>query len=129
MDAGYGYSQSGYGYDAYGYEAAGYSSEYRSVQSPIGAHRSRYGAGLRGACQTEGQSCGMMAVVPVYPVYQIVTQPQPDVQVVEAPQVIEPDPVPYVEPAPVYEPPVYEPPVHHWPEPKAPVTDWKPLRK
>ena len=115
MDAGYGYAQSAYGYSYETQSTATYSS--------------RYGGELRGGCQIEVQSCGFMTVVPVYPVYQIVTPPPvPEVPVVEVPQVVEPDPIPYVEPTPYVEP-VYQPPVHHWPEPETPPPVWTPLRK
>ncbi len=128
MQTGYGYSQSAYGYDeSAGYNAAGYET----VQTSQPTHRSRYGTELRGACDVQIHPCGMMAVVPVYPVYQyVIAPPEPEVHVVEAPQVYEPEPIPYIEPEPIpYFEPAYEPPVEYWPEPAAPVRDWKPLRK
>lgn len=120
MQGDYGYSQTGYGYE--------------SSQANVAPHRSRYGGELRGPCEGVVQSCGMMAVVPVYPVYQVVTVPQPpEVPVVTyepAPVIVyEPAPEPVYTPEPVYEAPVYEPSVQHWPEPDTPVRDWQPLRK
>lgn len=125
MSSGNGYSQSAYGYDA----VSAYGASFGYEQAAVTTHRSRYGGELRGGCQVGTHPCGMMAVVPVYPVYQYATQPSaPEVQVVEVPQIIEPEPIPYVEPTPYVEP-AYEPPVHHWPEPETPVIDWTPLRK
>ena len=119
--------------DSYGYSQTGYG--YTSEPATAPARRSRYGGELRGPCEVVVQNCGMMAVVPVYPVYQVVTMPE--APVVEAPPVVTYEPAPIYEPAPepvympepVYEPPVYEPPAQYWPEPDKPVTDWKPLRK
>jgi len=123
MDAGY--SQSAYGYESAGYEA----QAHHMTQMTTATHRSRYGGELRGGCDVEIDPCGMMAVVPVYPVYQyVIAPPTPEVPVVEVPQIVEPDPIPYVEPTPYVEP-VYEPPVQHWPEPEVPAPTWTPLRK
>lgn len=76
-----------------------------------------------------------MRVIPVYPVYQIVT-PAPvtyEETYVEAPAIVEPPIVIMPEPTPeVYIEPersVYTPEPHHWPEPETPVPSWTPLRK
>lgn len=112
---------SGYSYTGYGYE----QTETTTVLS------SRYGeSGLRPACEVRFETCGFMTVVPVYPVFQIVTAPP----VAEEPPVIimtEPEPEPPVillPPEP--EPPIYIPPVpEHWPTPETPVEPWTPPRK
>ena len=133
---GYGYDNAAYGYDyvadqpSYGYADYGYGAQ----QDSTVVHKSRYGDQLRGPCEITIQDCGLMAVVPVYPVYQIITPaPTYEPPVVEAPVITlpEPEPEPIVihEPEPVYEPPVYEPVTNYWPEPETPVTTWKPLRK
>ena len=122
-----GYSSSAYGY---GYD---YHSSYTDGNMTAIAS-SRYGhteAGLRSGCDMQVQSCGFMRVVPVYPVYQIVTAPP----VVETPPpvtVVEPEPpVIVLPPEPIPEPPVYTPPPvqEFWPEPAAPVKRWTPPRK
>ncbi|MEP4052209.1 MAG: hypothetical protein ABJN22_08190 [Litorimonas sp.] len=103
-----------YGQTAYGYEMAQTTT-----------YNSRYGGELRGSsCDVVVQSCGMMAVIPVYPVFQVTTAPyEPEVKIVEVEVPVE---VPvYIEP----EPPVIEPPVHHWPDPETPVIPWTPPRK
>lgn len=137
------YQTSAYEQDAYGYDQAAYGYDYVSDHSNSGygiaqnfntAHSSRYGDALRGPCDTFVQSCGMVAVVPVYPVYQVITYPEtPEVQTVEVPTITLPDPEPLsveiYEPEPVYEPPVYEPVTDYWPEPDDPITTWAPLRK
>lgn len=116
MQSSYGYSQTGYGYE---------SSETR-----VETHKSRYGGQLRGACEVAVPTCGFMQVVPVYPVYQIVTAPQVvDVPVVEAPPTVVYEPAPEPVYIPELELPTYVPPVQHWPEPETPAPTWTPLRK
>lgn len=119
------YHQGGYSQSAYAYQGA---------QESQTTYRSRYGDTLRGSCDIEIQTCGFMTVVPVYPVFQIVTAPPaPDVPVtVEAPPAYTPEPMP--EPPvvilpPEPEPPAYVPPVQHWPEPTTPPPVWTPPRK
>jgi len=132
--SGYSSSAYGYGYDSghsnYGYD---YNSGYADVNMTSSA-RSRYGyseAALRSGCDMDVQSCGFMRVVPVYPVYQIVTAPP----VVETPPpvtILEPEPpVIVLPPEPAPEPPVYTPPPvqEFWPEPATPVKRWTPPRK
>lgn len=82
-------------------------------------------------CAYEVHPCGFMRVVPVYPIYQIVT-PIPAEPVIESPVISVPEPTIYVEePEPYIEPelPVYVPPTQHWPEPETPAPSWTPLRK
>lgn len=114
MQAGYGYSQSAYGYE--------------TSQTTSSAYSSRYGGELRGSCDIVVQTCGMMMVVPVYPVFQVTTAPyEPEVKIVEVEVPVEvPVEIPvYIQP----EPPIVEPPVHHWPDPETPVIPWTPPRK
>ena len=127
-----GYSSSAYGYGS-GYSEYGYNSGYADGNMTTIAS-SRYGyneSGLRSGCDIQVQSCGFMRVVPVYPVYQIVTAPP----VVETPPpvtVIEPEPpVIVLPPEPAPEPPIYTPPPvqEFWPEPAAPIERWTPPRK
>ena len=138
---GYGFDQAEYGYDyvsgqsAYGYEQGAY--DFGAAQGFNANFSSRYGeafsegAALRGPCAYTQQSCGMMRVVPVYPIYQVTVPQAPQVQAVEVPTITLPDPEPLAieiyEPEP--EPPVYEPVTNFWPETDAPVESWKPLRK
>ena len=75
-----------------------------------------------------------MAVVPVYPVYQVITPiaAAPEVQQVEVPTITiaEPEPVTIeiFDQEPVFES-KYEPVTDFWPEPETPVQSWKPIRK
>jgi len=122
-------------YGQYGAQSGQYGGEYGAqyTQSAASYGQSRYGnTGLRPACDVQVAPCGFMTVVPVYPIYQVVTQPEPlpapepiIETYVEPPvvEIYEPEPIPYVEPAPIYEP------MHHWPEPETPVQSWKPIRK
>ncbi len=136
----YGYEtgQSGAGYGQYGTQADLYGAQQFGAQYGAGFTQSAYGAGfnqaantgLRPTCNAQAAPCGFMRVVPVYPIYQVsVPQREPVVQIFDPPppppvaEIYEPEPIPYVEPDPVYEP------VHHWPEPVTPVQSWKPIRK
>lgn len=114
----YGYSHSYYGYDTADVAAT--------------THRSRYG-NLRGACVDVVQTCGLMAVVPVYPVYQVISAPlAPEVPItVEAPPQMVPEitPEPPIYIAPPAPEPVYTPAPQHWPEPDTPAQTWTPIRK
>ena len=123
-----------YGYDSgHSNYGADYNSGYADVNMTSGVS-SRYGyseSGLRSACDIDVQSCGFMRVVPVYPVYQVVTAPPvvetpPPVTLTEA----EP-PVIVLPPEPAPEPPVYTPPPvqEFWPEPATPIKRWTPPRK
>jgi len=116
----------------YGAQSGQYGNEY--AQSASSFQRTRYGdvqnAGLRPPCEVQATPCGFMTVVPVYPVYQVVTQtapePEPIIETYVEPPVVEiyePEPTVIVEPEPVYTP------MHHWPEPETPVQSWKPIRK
>ena len=114
---------SGYSHSSYGYE----QTETTTIV------KSRYGdAGLRPACEVQIETCGFMTVVPVYPVYQIVTAP-PVVE--EPPVVVIPEPLPEPEPPvivlpPEPEPPIYVPPTpEYWPTPETPIEPWTPPRK
>jgi len=132
--SGYSSSAYGYGYDS-GYSEYGYgtNSGYADANMTTIA-RSRYGyteSGLRSGCDMEVQSCGFMRVVPVYPVYQIVTAP-PVVKTPPPVTVAEPEPpVIVLPPEPTPEPPVYTPPPvqEFWPEPATPIQTWTPPRK
>lgn len=121
VQMGYGYAQTAYGY------------EYAASEQTVTTFSSRYGGELRGPCEVEEQSCGLMRVVPVYPLYQYVTFAQSEqTEYVETPPVIIPDPAPLPVPEPpVYipEPPVYVPPVQHYPDPETPPPVWTPPRK
>jgi len=125
----HGFANTEYSQSSYGYSHTEYG--YSETQAQTFAAQSRYGeAGLRPACDVQINSCGFMAVVPVYPVYQIVTAP-PAVE--EPPLIVIQDPVP--EPPvivlpPDPEPPVYVPPApEHWPTPETPIKPWTPPRK
>ena len=127
MGSGFGYGQSGFGglgYDqsvAYGYNQVSYG--YGSAQQNFGQS---YSGSLRG---------GMMAVVPIYPVYQIATYQQVSpVQTVEVPTITleEPQSQSYIISEPeisTYQAPQYEPMIESWPEPATPITTWAPKRK
>jgi len=121
-----------------------------ALSSQYGADYAQYNAGfgqanygnftnataLRPPCQVQVAPCGFMAVVPVYPIYQVAvpTVREPIVEIFEEPPAveyfepeptvyIEPEPIPYVEPEPVYTP------MEHWPEPSTPIPIWTPKRK
>ena len=150
------YGQSVYGQGGTGFEHAQYGYDYVSDQSAYGYNQGIYdygaaqgfnagfsapygnafsgGAALRGSCGFTPQNCGMMAVVPVYPVYQVITPiaAAPEVQQVEVPTITiaEPEPVTIeiFDQEPVFES-EYEPVTDFWPEPETPVQSWKPIRK
>jgi len=141
------YQTSAYGQGGTGFEQAQYGYDYASGQSAYGYNQGLYdygtaqgfnygnafngGAALRGPCTHTAQSCGMMAVVPVYPVYQVITPlPAPEVQPVEVPTITIEEPRPLT--VEIFDPepePIYEPVTNFWPEPETPVQSWEPLRK
>jgi len=107
-----------------GCSASSHNMTYQDADSLLSGY-------LRSACDIDVQSCGFMRVVPVYPVYQVVTAPPvvetpPPVTLTEA----EP-PVIVLPPEPAPEPPVYTPPPvqEFWPEPATPIKRWTPPRK
>jgi len=136
---GYGYDNAAYGYDyvsdqsSYGYEYDQSGYQYGQVSSRYGDAQfidGTYSGALRGPCNYTAQNCGMMQVVPVYPIYQVATYPEPQpAPIVDVPTITLPPAQP--EPIVISEPdlPVYEPPVAYWPEPETPITTWEPKRK
>ena len=139
------YQSSAYGQGGTGFEQAQYGYDYVSGQSAYdyagsqaysAGYSSRYGeafsveAELRGPCGYAQNSCGMMRVVPVYPVYQVAVPQAPEVQSVEVPTITITEPEPLT--VEIFEPepePVYEPVTDFWPEPETPIQSWEPLRK